>query len=107
MEISDPFLKEKWKITELNLNNEYQNVIQLSEVCQSFKYIENKESKKDDENNLILREYLDRRPSQGVKNSQEKNEILKNNDKRWERFGGKPPFSYINNEKDEEEVIIS
>jgi hypothetical protein len=104
IEISDPFLREKWKITVENINNEYQNVIQLSEVCQSFKYTEHKETRKDDENNLILREYLDRRPSQGVQKSQDRNDMIKNIDKRWERFGGKPPFSYLN-EKDDAEVL--
>ena len=35
--MSDPFLKEKWKLTEANIKSEIVSVVQLYEICNSFK----------------------------------------------------------------------
>jgi hypothetical protein len=98
-------LIEKWKSVENNIKSEINNVMHLAEVCQSFKLIEQPDSKRGgEENNLFLREYLDKRPSLN-NNMMQVDKCDKNNEKRWERFGGKPPFAYLNeNENDNEEV---
>jgi hypothetical protein len=83
-------------LTEANIKGEVQTVMQLNDICGTFKIEENTEKAREIENNLNLREYLDRKPSTNMNidnNIQNKN--------RWERFGGKPPFSYLSNEEEE------
>lgn len=84
--------------------------MQLAEICQTFKVIEQTDRNKEpEENNLFLREYLDKRPSMNniVKkndNMMQVDDVPKNQEnRRWERFGGKAPFEYL---KDSEEVNI-
>ncbi len=38
-EISDKFLKDKWVLTETNLKNEYNQVVQMYEISSTFKVI--------------------------------------------------------------------
>jgi hypothetical protein len=65
---------------------------------------------KEVENNLHLREYLDyQKPSNNNIDSKkiEKQIAINKGENRWERFGGHPPFSYLNNENAEDDVIKS
>ncbi len=75
-------------------------------ICNSFKIdFENKvkDKSQDNNNNLFLRDYLDV-PNNKEKNQKSNNNINNNNsnnnnnnnEKKWERFGGKQPFSHIN-----------
>jgi hypothetical protein len=78
--------------------------MQLNDLCNSFKIEENTNKAREIENNLNLREYLDdRRPSVNnieAKKNENKTPVNQNKNK-WERFGGKPPFSYLNGENED------
>jgi SpoVK/Ycf46/Vps4 family AAA+-type ATPase len=104
--------------------------VQLYEVCNSFKVdLENNEERNrresESNNNILMRDYLPKEPSKeppqvrGKSNSQSNQanananiyqsnldkgneyKINPNVDKKWDRFGGKAPFQYLN-EKDDE-----
>ena len=109
-EITDPFLKEKWKMTEANVKSEIQYSAALYTICSTFKITqENNNQNKDLESNQIL--MRDFRPIErrGSNNNVPSNKIYSNNnvnvnvnqgnnnDEKWKRFGGKPPFAYLNN----------
>ena len=93
----DNCLLEKWKETKDKLKYEctlifriYQNckIFQLDEIESNNKQIEEEKFN----NNILLRD------TNKVKK--------KENSKRWEHFGGKPPFSYLKDKKKEEEDNI-
>ena len=93
----DNYLLEKWKETKDKLKYEctlifriYQNckIFQLDEIESNNKQIEEEKFN----NNILLRD------TNKVKK--------KENSKRWEHFGGKPPFSYLKDKKKEEEDNI-
>ena len=85
-EISDPFLKEKWKMTEANIKSEIKHVVQIYDVCTSIKndnfdyskkQVEEVNNKKN-ENILII-----------PVNDKEKKHKIPN----IQHFGGKMPFN--------------
>ncbi len=68
----------------------------MLELCNEFKISfdnDNKiNSENDANNNILMRDYIDRKPDKKISNNQHNN--MKNDNKRFERFGGKPPFSH-------------
>lgn len=121
-EVSDPYLKEKWKMTEANIKSEIMTVVEIFEMCQMFKVdLDRQEDKNRREsemnNNILMRDFknIDQGKSknsnnniksQNNQNNPNNNQYINNqdnkiNNNRWERFGGKAPFEYLN-EKDEE-----
>lgn len=110
-EISDPFLREKWKLSEANIKSETQQVMVLLDLCNTFKaefQNNNKADREEDNNNILMRDYVerkdDRRPSNNINMVRDQQ---KANDKRWERFGGKAPFSKEEDENDNMDVDFS
>jgi katanin p60 ATPase-containing subunit A1 len=122
MEVSDVYLKEKWKMTEANVKSEIMTVVQLFEMCNMFKVdLDRQEDKSRREseinNNILMRDFKPNEPiksknSNNIKhqnscNSQNSNQYVSNPENkininnRWEHFGGKPPFQYLN-ERDED-----
>jgi len=90
----------------------------MNETCQTFKKIaeENeirgRRHSEENNNNILMRDFKpvlnQGRPSdRGEPSSKNENNIINsnNNPKRWERFGGKAPFSYLN-EPDEENMDV-
>lgn len=97
-------------MTEANIKSEIVYIYQTYEICRTFKLDldENKALKDEQMNNQILmREYLsDNNNPQHNLNKLHRANSQQNDYKRWERFGGKPPFSYLS-EKNEEEDYSS
>ncbi len=88
----------------------------MNETCQTFKKIaeENdirvRRHSEDTNNNILMRDFkplVNQKPSnRGEQNKNENNGINSNNNpKKWERFGGKAPFSYLN-EPDEDNMDV-
>ena len=113
-------MKEKWKITEANIKSEITAVAQLFDMCNSFKLdLDNNEQKKretenNNNNNILMRDYLPKEQKEPVEKSESSKIIVKDNrevkgfnndDKKWDRFGGKAPFQY-NQNKDEDNTPI-
>lgn len=102
----DPFLVGKWKTLEAEIKSEIHDVNKLLSICSSFKIdFENKAKDKnlENNNNILLRDYLDNNnmnnnPSSNKEKLQKNsnNNVNNNNlnDKKWDRFGGRPPFSH-------------
>ena len=96
-EVKDDFnLSEKWQEAKDKLKYECTLIFKIYQNCKIFQMdeIENNIKQAEEEkynNNILLRD------SKKVK----KNE----NSKRWEHFGGKPPFSYLKDKKEEEDNI--
>lgn len=91
----------KWKTLEAEIKSEIHDVSKLMTICSSFKIdFENKAKDKnqDNNNNILMRDYLDN-PNKDKNSQKNVNNNSNNNnpnDKKWERFGGKAPFSHIN-----------
>ena len=71
-------------------------------ICSSFKIdFENKAKDKnlENNNNILLRDYLDnptnKEKNQKIVNNNNNNNNNNQNEKKWERFGGKQPFSHV------------
>ena len=97
-EVKDDFnLSEKWQEAKDKLKYECTLIFKIYQNCKIFQMdeIENNIKQAEEEkynNNILLRD------SKKVKK--------KENSKRWEHFGGKPPFSYLKDKKEEEEDNI-
>ena len=74
-------------------------------ICCNFKIdFENKAKDKNAENNnnILMRDYIDvnqNNKDKNLKNNNSSNNVNNNNnanEKKWERFGGRPPFSHGN-----------
>ena len=84
---------EKWKETKHKLKNECALILEAYQNCKIFQIDEAKEEKKRIEeekynNNFLLRDNVKKiNKDEGTKNNRY--------NKRWEHFGGKPPFSYL------------
>lgn len=112
-EVNDPFLREKWKMTEANVKSEILVVAQLYEMCNSLKIDldsveQRRRESESNSNNILMRDYkpIEQKVQQReIKDNDNKININSSNnqvnDRRWERFGGKAPFQYLN-EKDED-----
>ena len=86
----DNNLLEKWKETKDKLKYECTLIFRIYQNCKIFQMdeAESKIKKAEEEkynNNILLRD--------------NKKIIKKENSKRWEHFGGKPPFSYLKEKK--------
>lgn len=91
-EISDSFLKSKWQDSRVIIQEEILTVNYLFELCSSFNANNIKKNTDDeDSNKFFLREN---------KQNNAKN-INSNNNGKWEHFGGHPPFTNVNNQKEE------
>ena len=96
-EVKDDFnLSEKWQEAKDKLKYECTLIYKINQNCKIFQMdeIENNIKQAEEEkynNNILLRD------SKKVKK--------KENSKRWEHFGGKPPFSYLKDKKEEEDNI--
>ena len=89
-------LLEKWQEAKDKLKNECTLIYRIYQNCKIFQMdeVENNIKQAEEEkynNNILLRD------SKKVKK--------KENSKRWEHFGGKPPFSYLKDKKTEEDDI--
>ena len=89
-------LLEKWQEAKDKLKNECTLIFRIYQNCKIFQMdeVENNIKQAEEEkynNNILLRD------SKKVKK--------KDNSKRWEHFGGKPPFSYLKDKKAEEDDI--
>ena len=90
----DDYLLEKWKEAKEKLKYECTLIFRIYQNCKIFQIDEIELNKKQIEeekfnNNILLRD------SNKLKK--------KENSKRWEHFGGKPPFSYLKEKKMEED----
>ena len=96
-EVKDDFnLSEKWQEAKDKLKYECTLIFKIYQNCKIFQMdeIENNIKQAEEEkynNNILLRD------SKKVKK--------KENSKRWEHFGGKPPFSDLKDKKEEEDNI--
>ena len=95
-EKDDINLLEKWQEAKDKLKNECTLIYRIYQNCKIFQMdeVENNIKQAEEEkynNNILLRD------SKKVKK--------KENSKRWEHFGGKPPFSYLKDKKAEEDDI--
>ena len=121
-EIDNVNIKDQWLKTGKNLKEEYNEIKEIIELCSTFKMDKrediNKNYNKHKDNQLILRDYLDKNDYNNVMNfDNNDNNYIKNNrhnsnnnvnrinnnnyqdphlDKRFERFGGKLPFEHHN-----------
>ena len=87
---NDTELLEKWKETKDNLKYECSLIYKTYQTCKIFQMdeIERNQKRIEEEkynNNFLLRD------SKKIKKEE--------NSKRWEHFGGKPPFSYLKKDK--------
>ena len=97
---NDNYLLEKWKETRDKLKNECTLIFRAYQNCKIFQLDEAQEEKKKIEeekyNNNILMRDNNKKIYKSVINKKV------DNNKRWEHFGGKPPFSYLKERKEKE-----
>ena len=97
---NDNYLLEKWKETKDKLKNECTLIFRAYQNCKIFQLDEAQEEKKKIEeekyNNNILMRDNNKKIYKSVINKKV------DNNKRWEHFGGKPPFSYLKERKEKE-----
>ena len=95
---NDNYLLEKWKETKEKIKNECSLIFQAYQDCKIFQMDVMKDEKKKIEeekynNNLLMRDNL-KKINKSISNKNI------DNHKRWEHFGGKPPFSYLKEKKE-------
>ena len=97
---NDNYLLEKWKETKDKLKHECTLIFRAYQNCKIFQLDEAQEEKKKIEeekyNNNILMRDNNKKIYKSVINKKV------DNNKRWEHFGGKPPFSYLKERKEKE-----
>ena len=105
-EVNDPFLKEKWKNVNSTLRDEVIYVHNAYEIAKRFmnddSELERRRKEEELRNNQILmRDYLpnDNNEKQRA-NSSNNDDNNPAYDKRWAHFGGKAPFAYLKEGKD-------
>ena len=96
---NDNYLSEKWKETKEKLKHECSLILRVYQNCKIFQMeTELEEKKKMEEekynNNLLMRD------NKSIYKSVIDKKVDYN--KRWEHFGGKPPFSYLKEKKENE-----
>ncbi len=94
---SDNNIKEEWDKTKEKLKIECSYILRAYQNCRIFQtdIIDEEKKKKEEEiynNNILMRD--NRRI---IKNESSK---VNENSKRWEHFGGQPPFSYLRKNSD-------
>ena len=102
--INDQYLLDKWKETKEKLKEECNLVLRAYQNCKIFRMDEIESDKKQAEEEKYNNQILSR-DNKIIKKENKKNSI--NNSKRWEHFGGKPPFSYLNDKKNDENIEIN
>ena len=101
-EVNDHFLKEKWKNVNAVIRDEVINVHTSYEIAKKFinDDAEAERRKREEEmknNQILMRDYIPQNDERQRANSSSGNDNEKPAyDKRWAHFGGKPPFSYLN-----------
>ena len=104
---NDEFLIEKWKETKEKLKQECNLVLRAYQNCKIFKIDEIESNIKQAEEEKYNTEILLRDSKKLKKENNNKKSNNINNSKRWEHFGGKPPFSYLKEKKNDENVEIN
>ena len=99
---NDNYLLEKWKETKEKLKHECSLIFRAYQNCKIFQTdVIDAENKKIEEekfnNNILMRDNFKKNKSVVNKNV--------DNNKRWEYFGGKPPFSYLKEKKENDNDI--
>ena len=102
---NDEYLIEKWKETKEKLKQECNLALRAYQNCKIFKMDEIESNIKQAEEEKYNNEIL-LRDSKKIKKENNNNKI-NNNAKRWEHFGGKPPFSYLQEKKNDENIEIN
>jgi len=102
---NDNFLLDKWKQLKEKLKHECTLIFRVYQNCKIFQTDDVKEEKKKIEeekynNNLLMRDN-----NQRIYKSVIDKKV--DNNKRWEHFGGKPPFSYLKEKQEDEMNYIS
>ena len=96
---NDNYLLEKWKETKDKLKQECSLIFRAYQNCKIFQLDEAQQEKKKIEEEKYNNNILMRDNKQIYKSVLNKNV---DNSKRWEHFGGKPPFSYLKERKENE-----
>ena len=96
---NDNYLLEKWKETKDKLKQECSLIFRAYQNCKIFQLDEAQQEKKKIEEEKYNNNILMRDNKQIYKSVLNKNV---DNNKRWEHFGGKPPFSYLKERKENE-----
>ena len=96
---NDNYLLEKWKETKDKLKQECSLIFRAYQNCKIFQLDEAQQEKKKIEEEKYNNNILMRDNKQVYKSVLNKNV---DNSKRWEHFGGKPPFSYLKERKENE-----
>ena len=94
---NDNYLYEKWKDAKEKLKHECSLIVRVYQNCKIFQVEDEKEEKKKIEeekynNNILMRD--------NKKIFKPVIEKKVDDSKRWEHFGGKPPFSYLKEKKE-------
>lgn len=105
-QVTDHSLKESWNITGHNLKQEYNELKEILERCNTFK-MEKQEflQKRREENPMILRDYFDndRKQNQDRPENPLHDQEENPREKRFERFGGRLPFQHHEEDKNLED----
>ena len=105
-EVNDPFLKEKWKNTNATIRDEVIYVHNAYEIAKRFMNddTELERRRKEEElrnNQILMRDYVPNEKNEKQRaNSSNNDDNKPAYDKRWAHFGGKAPFSYLKEGKD-------
>ena len=108
-EISENYLKDKWKGTEDTLKNEVMLVYKAYEIAKRFENSEEerrrRQREEEEENNKILmRDYKPDKKKEDENGEYYIDEKGEKFYKRWAHFGGRPPFGYVNDPNDPNNV---
>ena len=97
---NDNYLLEKWKETKEKLKHECSLIFRVYQNCKIFQnddeQVEKKKAEEEKYNNNLLMRDNNKKIYKSVIDKKV------DNSKRWEHFGGKPPFSYLKEKKENE-----
>ena len=97
---NDNYLLEKWKETKEKLKHECSLIFRVYQNCKIFQMddeqVEKKKAEEEKYNNNLLMRDNNKKIYKSVIDKKV------DNNKRWEHFGGKPPFSYLKEKKENE-----
>ena len=105
IELTDPYLIQKWKTAENKIKTEYALVFSASQLSKTFQedptYINNNNSN-NSSNRILMRDYkLNKKQSTPLPSSSSSN----NDNERWAHFGGMKPFEYLSQQQPHNYVI--
>ena len=103
IELTDPYLIQKWKTAENKIKTEYALVFSASQLSKTFQedptYINNSNSN-NSSNRILMRDYkLNKKQSTPLPSSSN------NDNERWAHFGGMKPFEYLSQQQPHNYVI--